>query len=148
MTMAFLSREARELTGATQRQLDYWDSIDLVRASVCGSPGKGRARSYSFSDLLKLQVVVSLRRAGVTLQRIRKALKVLDGYSGKDGTWAGKKIVVAGDDILVTTSDRAVLKSLSQPGQLAFSVVLIGDVVQDARQRISIYQTKRKKAAS
>ncbi|HAU36313.1 MAG TPA: hypothetical protein DCX07_01165 [Phycisphaerales bacterium] len=145
----FSSRDAIRVTGATQRQLDYWDVLGLVPASISGNPGKGRARRYSFRDLIKLRVVVTLRKAGLSLQRIRKALKIVEKWDKKSGVWAKRNFVVMGTDIFVTTPDRQALKKvLDDSGQLAFSVVFVGEVLRDAKERIRLDVAKKQKATA
>ena len=143
----FSSKDARQLTGATQRQLDYWEQAGLIKASVRSQPGKGRARSFSYSDIIELRVVVELRRAGLSLQRIRKALMALETHHRDPRAWAKGKLITDGEDIFVTTSDREVLKSVFKTGQLAFSVVLLGDIVRDAGKALKLHTDQATKEA-
>ena len=53
-----------------------------------------------------------------------------------------------GDDIYVMTSDQAILKSVLKRGQLAFSVILLGKIIQAADEAIRLYDTASKKAAT
>lgn len=63
-----------KLVGISYRQLDHWTTTGLVRASVRDAEGSGTQRLYSFADIVELKVVKQLRDAGVSLQRIRRAL--------------------------------------------------------------------------
>ena len=139
----FSAGDARMITGATQRQLDYWDERRVVPASLGRKEGKGNERKYSYADLVKLRVVVELRKAGLSLQRIRKALKILNGWEPETDALVGKRLVTDGRDVLVTTSDSQVLKSVLRQGQLAFSVVFLGETVSVVKKKIGLY-LKRK----
>jgi DNA-binding transcriptional MerR regulator len=139
----FSASDARMITGATQRQLDYWDERQIVPASLGRKEGKGNERKYSYADLVKLRVVVELRKAGLSLQRIRKALTVLNDWEPETDALVGKKLVTDGRDVLITTSDSQVLKSVLKRGQLAFSVVFLGEAVSAVARKIDLY-LKRK----
>jgi DNA-binding transcriptional MerR regulator len=63
------------VVGITYRQLDYWATTGLVEPSVRDAVGSGSQRLYSFEDIVTLKVVKRLLDAGVSLQRIRKAIE-------------------------------------------------------------------------
>ena len=61
-----------KLTGATLNQLKYWVRINLV------SPRRdGKFSFYSFKDIVKLRVLVSLKKNGLSLQKVREGIKNL-----------------------------------------------------------------------
>jgi DNA-binding transcriptional MerR regulator len=142
----FSAAVAREVSGASQRQLDYWDELEIVPAAITRKKGKGTERRYSDTDLLKLRVVVELRRAGVSLQRVRKAVTLLNRYDPSSDALANKTFIIDGGDILVTTPDPQVLKSLLNRGQLAFSGIFLGKVIEQTSRSIKLYN-KRKATA-
>ncbi|MEE8603502.1 MerR family transcriptional regulator [Euzebya tangerina] len=63
-----------KIVGISYRQLDHWTSTGLVVPSVRDAEGSGSQRLYAFEDIVRLKVIKRLRDAGVSLQRIRKAL--------------------------------------------------------------------------
>jgi DNA-binding transcriptional MerR regulator len=63
------------VVGITYRQLDYWATTGLVEPSVRDAVGSGSQRLYSFEDIVTLKVIKRLLDAGVSLQRIRKAIE-------------------------------------------------------------------------
>ena len=66
------------IVGVSYRQLDHWTTTGLVRASVRDAQGSGTQRLYSFDDIVALRVIKRLRDAGVSLQRIRRAMTELE----------------------------------------------------------------------
>ncbi len=66
-----------KLIGISYRQLDYWARTDLVTPSVQAADGSGSQRLYSFTDLVELRIIKRLLDAGVSLQRIREAIRYL-----------------------------------------------------------------------
>ncbi|MBI2168974.1 MAG: MerR family transcriptional regulator [Actinobacteria bacterium] len=108
--MEFTAIQASRLTGCSISQVRYWDKIGLV------SPGRGTGRArYAFRDLVGLRLVRSLLDAGLSLQRIRKAVEFLVS-SGEE--LAGLRLVSGGDRVFACRSDGEVLDALGG-GQLA-----------------------------
>jgi len=65
------------LVNITYRQLDYWARTNLIRPSVQAAAGSGSQRLYSFTDIVQLKIVKRLLDAGMSLKRIRSAIKIL-----------------------------------------------------------------------
>jgi DNA-binding transcriptional MerR regulator len=74
VTRTYASPEAARLTGASYRQLDYWDRIGLLQPSAQQSAGSGSQRRYSTADVVKLGAIVRLLRCGLSLACIGEAL--------------------------------------------------------------------------
>ena len=68
------------MVGISYRQLDYWARTGLVTPSVREAGGSGTQRLYSFQDLVQLRVMKKLLDAGVSLQKIRKAIGFLQEH--------------------------------------------------------------------
>jgi DNA-binding transcriptional MerR regulator len=74
---AFPAEKVQALTGLTRRRLQYWDEKGFLQPSVARGGGRGRARLYDFRDVVALRVAADLRRRGVSLQEIRRAVQHL-----------------------------------------------------------------------
>ena len=82
---SYSAREVAALTGLTARQLQWWDSRQLLSASVASRPteaGGFTERRYSPIVLYELSALAELRRRGFTAQRIRKMLAALREHFG------------------------------------------------------------------
>jgi DNA-binding transcriptional MerR regulator len=89
------------VVGITYRQLDYWATTGLVEPTVREAVGSGSQRLYSFEDIVTLKVIKRLLDAGVSLQRIRKAIEYVHdrGLSLRHLTLASDgETVYAADD--------------------------------------------------
>lgn len=139
----YSAQKAKKITGASQRQLDYWDEIGLIQPSQQQASGKGSKREYSYTDLVRLRTVVSMRQVGISLQKVRRALEIIKSWNRGSKSWAKRKLISDGNDIFITTSDRRVLKSVLKNGQLAFSVIMLGEIVEEAHKRISVYKKQK-----
>ena len=72
MNKIYPTNIVRKLTGVTLNQLKYWIRISLV------SPERdGKFSFYSFKDIVKLRVLVSLRKEGLSLQKVREGIRNL-----------------------------------------------------------------------
>jgi len=69
--MAYNSKLASYLSGATKSQLDRWAATGVLQPELSSNP-----REYSFRDLVALRTIAKLR-AHVSLQKIRRALDSL-----------------------------------------------------------------------
>lgn len=125
MLDGFTVPQAVRLTGCTPHQLRYWDSIGLVRPSVQRTEGRqGKARLYSFRDLVGLKVIRSLLYGGMSLQQVRRAYDFLRHRAGLDEQLAGVKLVTDGRSIFeVCRSDGELVDALKE-GQMAFCVAI------------------------
>lgn len=141
---------AARLAGVGYWTAYNWDRTGLLRPSHRVGKGQGARRVYAFTDVLCLRAIVRLREAGVSTQRIRKALATL---KHEKQILASSVLVVAsagkarGLDVLRVVPDaRAFLESLvAQPGQLAvraFVLVEIGAEAEALRKRITQMETK------
>lgn len=75
--MAFGSKAASAITGASVRQLGYWDGKGVVKPSVRAAGGRGSVRLYSFFDLVQISAALALRRSGAPLRSIQKSTRYL-----------------------------------------------------------------------
>ncbi len=77
MDEGFRGPQACSIVGITYRQLDYWARTGLVRPGLKEAKGSGTQRLYSFRDLVHLRVIRNLLDAGVSLPKIRKAIRYI-----------------------------------------------------------------------
>lgn len=86
--MYFRSEEVMRLTNLTQRQLDYWDKTGFIKPSKMLYEGTRPRRLYDFKTLIAFRTALRLLNAGLSMQKVRKAVAKLklemDGYSVQD----------------------------------------------------------------
>ena len=85
LKQSYSAREVASITGLTARQLQWWDSRQLLTASVSSRPtaaGGFTERRYSPVDLYELIALADLRRRGFSGQKIRAMLTVLSTHFG------------------------------------------------------------------
>src|SRR3954451_20328094 len=120
MEQGYRVPEVCRIIGISYRQLDYWARTELVRPSIQDAQGSGTQRLYSFQDLVQLRVIKKLLDAGVSLQRVRKAVEYLQ--SNKMPA-AGVTLMSDGNRIYAVDSPEAVVDLLSK-GQGVFAIAV------------------------
>lgn len=113
------------------RTLDNWVRTGLLPVTVPGR-GPGRDRRWSFVDLIRARAVADMRRRGVSLQTIRKAVDILTKQLGEQDPLAVGRLIVASDRLFWAIDDATLLEVLS--GQLASGPLMILDVGAIARE--------------
>ena len=113
--------DVQKIVGISYRQLDYWARTGLVRPSIRDAGGSGTQRLYSFEDLVVLRTIKKLLDAGVSLQRIRKAIGFLRDQLDREPQ--GVTIMSDGSGIYACESPTEVM-DLLQRGQGVFGIAL------------------------
>lgn len=91
----------QRLTWATLNQLKYWVRINLI------SPERrGKNSFYSFKDIISLRVLVSLRKNGLSLQKVREGIKNLSKILPDDEPLSRLLIYTDGTDMIVVEKGR------------------------------------------
>lgn len=124
--------------GVSYRMLDHWTTSGLVVPSVRDAEGSGSQRLYSFDDILLVRTIKNLRDAGVSLQRIRKAVDQLraEGTSLRDVT------LVADANRVYAVSDMTEAFEIASSGQGVFLIAL-GKVTADLEAEVASLPTER-----
>ena len=127
--------EVCRVIGISYRQLDYWARTGLVTPSVRDAGGSGTQRLYSFQDLVQLKVIKNLLDAGVSLQRIRKAIVFLRKNMGSEPT--GMTLLSDGSTIYACESPDEII-DLMQKGQAVFAIAVdkVWDDVSGSLSRV------------
>ena len=134
----FPSKVVRDVTGVTPTQLSYWAKTGLVTPSVAPGRGRGSSRLYSFPDLVQLQVVANLLGAGISLQRVRKAVGYLRRHlPDLSHPLAELTLLTDGDTIFHLTDDpEVIVDTVRHGGQLVFAVPFT-ELVERLRERLN-----------
>jgi DNA-binding transcriptional MerR regulator len=132
----FTAGQVVRVTGVSFRQLDHWTWSGFLPPSggTRGDlPGTGHARRYSFEDLVRVRAVGELRRQGVPLQVIRKALDRLRPDTADP--LRALKLVAIGGDVFVCRNREELERATD--GQMAFTVLDLGLVLRQLEGRVA-----------
>ncbi len=135
MEQGFRGPQTCSIVGISYRQLDYWARTGLVRPGLKEAQGSGTQRLYSFLDLVHLRVIRNLLDAGVSLPKIRKAIR----FIADDLKTPLENVTIMSDgaSIYAATSGSEIV-DLLQKGQGVFGIALgrVYEELQGAVQKV------------
>ena len=123
-----------KLVGITYRQLDYWARTKLILPSLQRAAGSGSQRLYSFTDVVQLKVIKRLLDAGMSLKKIRSAIRILEQQLETAQPLANVTLLSDGQTIYAAHSEQEVV-DVFRRGQGVFGIA-IGPVEDDVRGAI------------
>jgi DNA-binding transcriptional MerR regulator len=128
-----------KIVGISYRQLDHWTSTGLVHPSVRDADGSGSQRLYGFDDIVQLKVIKRLRDAGVSLQRIRRAIDEV-----RDRGLSLRDLMLASDSggNVIAVDDQQQAMDLLMSGQGVFFIA-IDPVAEEVSQQVATLEPER-----
>ena len=128
------------LGNISYRQLDYWLRSGILPPPRVPARGCGTHRRFGFLDIVRVRLVAALRRQGVSLQAIRKALDILKAeWRIRDPLTTGHLLALDGRVCLDT--DPETLWDLLARQSLARRIVVIdvGELARDTAEKVQAY---------
>lgn len=111
---------------ATARQLSYWDKTKLVSPQIKHASGSGSRRLYSLQDVIELRIVMSLLKAGVSLQHIRESLAFIKNMAVP----LVELIILTDGKNVYFTQEAGMLINAAHSGQMV-SQIIVGDLARE-----------------
>ena len=103
-------------------------------------------RIYSFNDIVLVKLVKKLRSAGISLQKIRIALKNVNNLLGKNSNISDVSIFSDGASIYVLTDNDQMIDLLKK-GQAVFGISLGPVHTETEAEILSLYPDKASAAS-
>lgn len=141
MQQGYTGPEVCKITSISYRQLDHWTSTKLISASIRNIKGSGFHRIYSFNDIVLVKLVNKLRSAGISLQKIRIALKNIAKIMGKNANITDVSVFSDGSTIYVLTENDQIVDLLKR-GQAVFGISLGPVHTETEAEILSLYPDK------
>ena len=141
MQQGYTGPEVCKITDISYRQLDHWTTTKLINASIRNIKGSGFHRIYSFNDIVLVKLVNKLRSAGISLQKIRIALKNVNQILGKNSKISDVSIFSDGSSIYVLTDNDQMIDLLKK-GQAVFGISLGPVHTETEAEILSLYPDK------
>ena len=134
--MYFSIKTVAKLTGASIRQLGYWDKIGLIKPSIAQAEGRGTRRLYSFVDIVQIKTAKALRDQGISLQKIRRCIAFLRKHTPEiEHPLAELKLLTDGKTIFILTADKNVIMDTLAAGQLVMSIA-VGKLAKETQAQV------------
>jgi len=123
---------ASEITGASIRQISYWIRQGIITPVEPGS-GKGSVRQFGFVDILRIKVLLQLRNAGISLQRVRAALAKLADWGENDPLVSGRLLAIGERPYWVENEAQLVDIIRQQRAMAPLVLVDLGEIAEETR---------------
>jgi len=139
--LSFNTKMACKIVGISLRQIQHWDEIGLVKPSIREASGKGSVRLYSYTDLIQLKLVKTLRDHRISLQKIRRSLEYLQSHFPEiRKPFLELKFLTDGETVFVLTADeKKILDALKK--QFVFTLA-IGELVHELKGQVVSFMEK------
>jgi DNA-binding transcriptional MerR regulator len=132
----FSTKTVAKIVGVTPRQLDYWADTNFIVPSVQTGAGRGKVRLYSFVDLVQVKVAKQLGDAGISLQKIRKAVATLRQYAPEiEKPLAAFEFISDGRDVFVAYDEERMISITQDIGQFYWRLK-VGDLVRELTEKV------------
>ena len=151
----YSSREVAAITGLSARQLQWWDTHKLIKASISThrtDAGGFTERRYSPVDLFELAVLADLRRGGLSVGKIRLLLETLRRRFGIrlfDAIGGGGAITLLtdGKEVYARTENGQFFNLLREPGQ---PLLVVGNegTLRELKLRMRSKSRKKRKTSA
>jgi len=128
MEQKYKTDPVMKLTGATSNQLKYWGRIELVTPEI-----NGRRAHYSFKDIVRLRVLVSLRKNGLSLQKVRLGINRLSEMLPDDEPLSRLIIYTDGIDMIVVEKGKY-FSAITKQQYFRFDTEQIGTEIIELQQ--------------
>jgi DNA-binding transcriptional MerR regulator len=106
----YRTKDVVQILGISRRQLQYWAQTDLVAPSQRTRGGHHR---YSFEDLVALKAAKRLIDAGVSVQRIRRAIRSLREILPTIEKPLTELVLVATGDVVLAFVEGTIFEAVS-----------------------------------
>jgi DNA-binding transcriptional MerR regulator len=120
----FPTAQAARLSGLTPMMLDYLCRVEVLVPSQPGRRKRGCPRKYSFGDVVILRALARLLQAGVSVQRLKLALRSLRKHHKDISPTSLPAQYLVTDGRRVYLHERDTLREMDGSNQMAFMFVL------------------------
>ena len=132
------TEQAAKLADIGLDSVYYWVRTGLLSPQITGAGGGGKnaAHRWGFLDVIRLRVVGRLRDSGVSLQRIRKALKRLDTWGESDPLTSARLLALGGDLFWIDTESQLIAILSQQRALKSVLLVDVAEIAEDTRVKL------------
>lgn len=128
----FIRREVLRIIGISERQLQYWERLHLIRPRT-----RWGEKFYTFQDLISLRTIKQLTATSVPAHRLRRAVEALQKrLSAVEAPLTELRILSNGRNIAVQY-EGATLEPLSGQLLLDFETRELEEKVRPMRERLA-----------
>lgn len=121
LIQTYYAQSAAEISGLSLVMVNYLCRHKMVVPTGGARRGHGRARQYTYADVLLLRVIQKLLAQGISVLRLKKCLNVLQRNGGQLHILTKRYVATNGIDIYF--GNGTILEQVGS-GQLAFAFII------------------------
>jgi DNA-binding transcriptional MerR regulator len=129
----YSAASAAQLSGLSLVMVNHLCRHKMVMSTGSTKRGRGRARQYTYTDVLLLRVIQKLLTQGISVLRLKKCLTALQRNEGHVGLLTKKFVATNGVHIYFGNGE--ILEQLGS-GQMAFAFVIELKALRDEVARL------------
>ncbi len=133
----FDSSVAASISGVTPKQLRYWVDTGIIEPARQEGEGHGKRYYFDFLNLVSIRTVVALRQKALSLQRIRKAIAVMEQEFTIKRPLENLSLFTDGQTVFMIGNSPRLIFDVLRRGQAIFAIA-IDDIVNDLSKRLNI----------
>ena len=130
MQNAYPTSLVLKLTGATANQLKYWRKTGLVFPVR-----RGRLCLYSLKDIIKLQVLRSLKHRGLSLQKVREGMRNLSQILPEEEEPLARLIIYTDGTDMIVSEKGKYFSAITRQQYFRFDTEKISGAVESLQKR-------------
>jgi DNA-binding transcriptional MerR regulator len=125
------------ITGVTPKQLRYWVETRIIEPARAEGEGHGKRYYFDFLNLISIRTVVALRQKALSLQRIRKAITVLEREFKIKRPLENLSLFTDGQSVFIIGNNPRLVFDVLRRGQAVFAIA-IDEIIDDLSKRLNI----------
>jgi|LSQX01.1.fsa_nt_gb DNA-binding transcriptional MerR regulator len=125
------------ITSVTERQLRHWINTNIIVPALVEGKGYKKKYRFNFLNLVQVRTIVALRQRALSLQKIRKAMEVLEEDFKIENALSKLTLFTDGETVFILSNDPGVVFDVLRRGQAVFAVA-IDDLVEDLAKRANV----------
>lgn len=133
----YSTQSAVNITGVTERQLRHWVETEIIVPALVEETGYKKKYRFDFLNLVQIRTVVALRQRALSLQKVRKAVEVLEESFKIENALSKLTLFTDGETVFILGKDPGVVFDVLRRGQAVFAVA-IDNLVDDLVKRANV----------
>jgi DNA-binding transcriptional MerR regulator len=119
-------REASTLTGLSEKMIDYLCRTEVVRPSGTRQRKRGKKRLFLFADVLMLQLIEELLARGVSVARLKTAMKKIRTIQNKAEPMEPltRRFLITDGETVFYRDQAGIIELIEHPDQFVFSFII------------------------
>lgn len=137
----YTSQSVSKITGVTERQLRHWVDTGIIKPAKIEEVGYKKRYLFDFINLIEVRMIVALRQKSIPLQRVRKAIAILEKDFKIDEPLKDLTLFTDGETIFILGNKPELVFDVLRRGQAVFAVA-IDELIEDLAKRANIEITE------